>query len=431
MADNIATKYRPKELTEYIGNRKMKLEIERLLDTETDHLPSSFLFVGTSGCGKTTIARIIAKRYLETEENRESFQHYIETGDATGIENLNEIDVGQDRGIANMEAIKEDMLVPSFDGGWKVYIFDEFHASSRASQNALLKLLEDTPEKVLMIFCTTAKSQILPTILGRIQHNYRVDKPSMVELAKYLEGICKKENWKYDAHGLQEIAKLSNYQIRDAIRNLNEVVSTHGDAKKSSVADKFDLITEKYAKKFVEAYKSRNYLQGCDLINTIKTRYNLEGFYTLLKDYILRGIYVRNGVLVEGFEKKELDQYRKIFSDLTVGEMAGLLEDMQSLTGYSNSEQDLEIHLIMMTVRGIPDHNPDSRKNDKISDEESKTSPKVNMKKVEDEIKKGHKEEATKEVEKKQKSTIESLSEVVRITENLEMFGGKVYRIEC
>lgn len=432
MADNIATKYRPKTLDGYIGNKKLKADIGQMMGMPDEDLPKSFMFVGPSGCGKTTIARLIAKRYLGIQKDDKTFDEYIETGDTAEIENLMEIDVGQDRGIANMEAIKADMMVPSFDGGWKVYIFDEFHASSKVSQNALLKILEDTPDNVLMIFCTTNKSMIIPTILGRIQHIYTVTKPDNAELSSYLARICKEESWKFDPHGLQMISKLSGYQIRDALRNLAEVCDIYGDATQASVSQRFDVITDVYAQKFFMAYKNKDCVTGTNLLYRVKKSFDIESFYELLKEYILRGIYVRNGVPVEGYDTKELQSYKKLFKDFSMEDIAGLLMDLQDLNKYANSPLDLEIHLIAMTVKGIPKTVlKDEMTVRDTAEETCKEEPKsfVDTKKIEEATRKKNiteKKEAKKEQGKKR---LEELLKTVSILDNLERFGGKVYLI--
>ena len=434
VADNISTKYRPKTLDGYIGNKKLKADIGKMMGMPDEDLPKSFMFVGPSGCGKTTIARLIAKRYLGIEKDDKVFDEYIETGDTSQIENLMEIDVGQDRGIANMEAIKADIMAPSFDGGWKVYIFDEFHASSKASQNALLKILEDTPENVLMIFCTTNKNMILPTIMGRIQHIYSVTKPDNAELSCYLAGICREENWKFDPHGLQMISKLSGYQIRDALRNLAEVCDIYGDATQASVSQRFDIITDVYAQKFFMAYKEKDCVAGTNILYRVKKTFDIESFYELLKEYILRGIYVRNGVPVEGYDPKELQSYKKIFKEFTMEEISGLLMDLQELNKFANSLIDLEVHLIAMTVRGIPKTvlKNDSPVSEAEAQESETTGSKsfVNTKKIEEATRKQNITER-KELKKEQgKKRLETLMQTVSILDNLDRFGGKVYLIE-
>ena len=432
MAENIATKYRPKDLTEYVGNKQLKTEITRIIKGDVENLPKSFMFVGPSGCGKTTIARLLAKHYLSNGTNEEKLDKYIETGDTTELDNLMEIDVGQDRGIANMEAIKQDILVPSFDGSWKVYIFDEFHSSSKASQNSLLKLLEDTPEKVLMIFCTTNKNMVLPTILGRIQHIYTVRKPDSSELCAHLANICVAEKWKYDKRGLQEIAKLSGYQIRDAIRNMASVQETYGDITMDSVSAKFNLITDVYAQKFFIAYKNKDCIAGADVLYTIKQKFGIEPFYELLREYIKRGIYIRNGVLVQGFTKDELKSYKELFKNFTVAEISGMLSDLQKLTQFSGNEEDMEVQMIAMLTNGIMSSVPQNYQ------ESTDTSPQrqgdknksyVDMKAIEQNKMQANIEEKKAEKKAVTAKQLESLSKIVKLTDHLERFGGKVYLI--
>lgn len=353
MAESLAVKYRPSKLDQYIGNTKMISDIKKLLSRSKDDLPQTFMFTGASGCGKTTIARLIAKEYLKDTVSTENLDDYIRTGDDSLIDEITEIDVGQDRGIANMEALKADIVSPSFDDQWKVYIFDEIHASSRASQTSLLKTVEDIPEKVCIIFCTTNPTGVLNTLKGRIQHIYRVEKPSLSELSNALGSICKKEGWEYDTKGVQLLARYAGFQIRDAITALEQVISTHENAKAMSVTDRLDILADTYAERFFKAYKDNDYLAGCDVLADVKKKTTFIEFYNVLREFILQGMYVRNGIQVEGMTVDEMKRFKKLFQALTIDEHKAIMSDLQKLTEHKDDEDDLEVYLLAMTIEGI------------------------------------------------------------------------------
>ena len=157
-------KYRPKTLKDYIGNEKLKKSVSKAL--ESDRKPQVILLSGPAGTGKTTMARLLAKEYLCENRDKEkgacntcyscqAMNEFIETGHSDILTNLKEVDVTDSNKKQDIEDLLEDASMPSFDGNWKIYILDECHMMTSSAQNRLLKTLEEPPEHVLMILCTT------------------------------------------------------------------------------------------------------------------------------------------------------------------------------------------------------------------------------------------------------------------------------------
>lgn len=146
---NLYNKYRPKTLDQVKGNVELKKQLNSIFSRATTDMPHCFLLTGQSGCGKTTIARIIANRLKCSEQE---FYEY---------------DTASDRGIDAMRRIRKEMMYAPMVGKCKVYFMDEAHQITKDAQEALLKALEDTPEHVYFILATTEPDKFKDTFMNR------------------------------------------------------------------------------------------------------------------------------------------------------------------------------------------------------------------------------------------------------------------------
>ena len=171
-------KYRPQTMIGYLGNAKIKDTISATL--KTDKRPQVILLHGESGCGKTTMARLLAKEYSCTDrnlatgacnicDNCKAINDYIVTGNTSDLVNIHEVDIADQSGKGDLTNILEDMMIPTYENEWKVYILDEVHMASLALQNRLLKIAEEPPERVLLLLCTTRPDKLLDTLRNRCQ----------------------------------------------------------------------------------------------------------------------------------------------------------------------------------------------------------------------------------------------------------------------
>src|SRR3989304_2450876 len=145
MGSNI--KFRPKDLSDIIGNRSIVTSLESILQSKDR--PHAFLFTGKQGCGKTTLARILCKR-LECSDH-----------------DLIEINISNNRGIDTARDIIQFAYVKPLDGRSRVYLLDEVHKSTNDFQNAILKVMEEPPEHLYFILCTTEPQKLLKTVISR------------------------------------------------------------------------------------------------------------------------------------------------------------------------------------------------------------------------------------------------------------------------
>ena len=379
---SFARKYRPSTFAGYIGNDKLKTAVMSALNKETR--PQVILLEGASGCGKTTFARLLAKEY--SCENRDTvvgacgtcytcqqLDEYIHTGATELLEYVREIDIADNSSKRDLDDVFEEMMLPTFGNQWRIYIFDECHEASDASQNRMLKIAEEPPENVLMIFCTTAPDRMIETLKNRCQIRLHVKKPTVSDLAGLLKKVCLAEGVDYDIKGLNFIATRSGLTIREALNNIERIINEVGDAKYESAIQVFEEISDKL---IVDFYKTligkpevdsngalvtdeygrpkykRDILKYVSLIHNIRVHTEFKQFVTSLRDFTVRGIYTINGIDMEEVSEGEYRIYRDLFGSFTIEQLSGILNKMSSLLANS---QDIELNLLLLGYTGILD----------------------------------------------------------------------------
>ena len=335
---SFARKYRPTSLNGYIGNQQVKETVQRYLKAGR---PQSILLTGNSGCGKTTMARLLVKEYLCEDRDEESgscgdcfscqaVEEYITTGNSEMLPDVYEIDATSD-GSKGISYMLENMEYPAVNGLWKCYIVDEIHKLSDSAMSKLLKPLEEPPEGVLMIFCTTNPERLLDTIKNRCQLKLQVTKPTTRDIVGLLQTVCLRENVNYDLNGLRIISSRSDNVIRDSLNNLERVLNTRGDATGLSVSSEFKEVSDKLIFDFYNAYIGRDYLEYINIIYRIKTEFNFGQFLQTLTNFTTRGIYILNGVDVEGLSEDELIEYMKLFKKFSPKDLSYILSSLRRM----------------------------------------------------------------------------------------------------
>jgi len=223
----LARKWRPQTFTEVVGQEHVLRALINGLDQ--DRLHHAFLFSGTRGVGKTTLARIFAKS-LNCEQGISSLPcgecDSCQEVDAGRFVDLIEVDAASRTKVDDTRELLDNVQYAPSRGRYKVYLIDEVHMLSTHSFNALLKTLEEPPPHVKFLFATTEPQKLPVTILSRcLQFNLR--RLDIKQIAGHLDTILQAENIKYEVTAINDIAKAADGSMRDALSLLDQAI-THG-----------------------------------------------------------------------------------------------------------------------------------------------------------------------------------------------------------
>jgi len=214
-----ARKYRPQVFDDVVGQKAITNTLENAI--KSNHLAQALLFTGPRGVGKTTCARILAKRI-----NEEGMEHT--SGDEDFAFNIFELDAAYNNSVDDIRNLTEQVRIPPQTGNFKVYIIDEVHMLSQSAFNAFLKTLEEPPAHAIFILATTEKHKIIPTILSRCQiFDFR--RIGVQDIKEYLHKIAEGENVKAEDDALHIIAQKADGALRDALSIFDRVVSFSGN----------------------------------------------------------------------------------------------------------------------------------------------------------------------------------------------------------
>lgn len=203
-------KYRPETWDQVLGQESIINDLKKSIDS--GHVAHAYLFTGSRGTGKTSVARIFAKS-LGVSQN-----------------DLYEIDAASHNGVEQIRELRDGVTTLPFDSRYKVYILDEAHMLSKQAFNALLKTLEEPPAHVIFILATTEPEKIIDTVKSRCQM-FEFKKPDIATLVTMIKQGCEKENFSIDDESAFLIAQMGDGAFRDAWGILDRVMRTSTDNK--------------------------------------------------------------------------------------------------------------------------------------------------------------------------------------------------------
>ena len=223
----LARKYRSQTFDDVIGQDPIAQTLKNAI--KTDRVAHAYLFAGTRGVGKTTMARILAKSLNCLASDAPTDQPCCKCESCTAVNLGDDIDVIEIDGASNnrvdeIRELRENAIYRPARARFKIYIIDEVHMLTTSAFNALLKTLEEPPSHIKFIFATTEPNKVIATIQSRCQRfDFNSIKPGLI--AGQLKSILKQEKIKFEDDLVLPLAKMANGSMRDGLSLLDRLIS--------------------------------------------------------------------------------------------------------------------------------------------------------------------------------------------------------------
>jgi DNA polymerase-3 subunit gamma/tau len=290
-------KYRPQKFSEVIGQ-------VHVIQTLTSAISSgkvshAYLFAGTRGTGKTTVARLLAKAInCETKGSYEPCNKCpscVEFTEGRALD-LIEIDAASNRGIDEIRELRDGIRFSPSRSKYKVFIIDEVHMLTTPAFNALLKTLEEPPAHAIFVLATTEVHKVLPTILSRTQR-FDFKKLTLAEIIERLRLIIKKEGIKAEKGVLELIAINADGSMRDAESMLGQVITFAGSDKEITVEEVrqvLGIVDINLVMKFTDILAEKNVSSALTFVNKLLDQgHDLIQFTNSLVNYFRKLLFVK------------------------------------------------------------------------------------------------------------------------------------------
>lgn len=280
----LARKWRPKSFKELVGQEHVVRALTHALEEQRLH--HAYLFTGTRGVGKTTIARILAKAL-----NCERGISANPCGECSSCQEIDqgrfvdllEVDAATNTRVEEMRTLLENAVYAPTRGRFKVYVIDEVHMLSTAAFNAMLKTLEEPPEHVKFILATTDPQKIPVTVLSRcLQFNLK--QMTVADTIFQIKRILEKENIPFEEKALPLIARAGQGSMRDSLSLLDQAIAFGaGEIKTEQVAQMLGAIDRDFLFYILEALINQNAQQLLEIAQNLTER--AVAFSSVLQEF--------------------------------------------------------------------------------------------------------------------------------------------------
>ena len=358
----LARKYRPKNLKDVIGQEDICSVVEGSI--KLNRVAHAFLFSGTRGVGKTTLARILGKILNCEKLKKDKIEACHQCATCISIENESnmdvvEIDAASRTGVADVREIIENINYKPVSSKKKIFIIDEVHMLSKAAFNALLKTLEEPPPDVTFIFATTETEKIPVTVLSRCQH-FSLQRVSLESISKHLIQVSKLEGYELDDESSKLIAQCSEGSMRDALSILENVLAKSekinisivrevlGISDLSTIIFLFENLCKGNVNSSFDCFE-KLYRQGVSIDQLAKSLMSLVYNLSLVKSGIKNNY--------EFFDEESLKKLKEISKDFEMDFIIRFWELMQKyvneLTDVFNEKQCFEMVIMRLCYASL------------------------------------------------------------------------------
>ena len=354
------TKYRPKTIDEYLGTGIKSIVQKRF--NKRENMPHVIMLHGSRGCGKTTLSRILSKHFLCTNltedgpceqcEMCKSINEILISGESSQVEcpGVTEVDATIMNGKEAIQEVLDDALQPPIYSDLKVLIVDECHMISSAGQNSMLKIIEDIPSHLVVIFATTNPEKVLQTIKSRCQLTLEVKRQSVKDMADRLMQISVREGLTVSREALEVIAKKGNRVPRECINLLEDIAKTYGN--KVDIAAVRDRLGGALSDTYIEYFRAANTSLGEILTFIKKLKDNdikIINFVNGLMQFIMDSMYIKYGIALEEYTQDYVATIKELFDEYTSSDFDTLLQIVENMI-HSVSQDDDAKNDVILTV---------------------------------------------------------------------------------
>src|ERR1700716_2727781 len=276
----IARKWRPQKFSDLVGQEHVTKTLANAI--KNDRVAHAYIFSGARGVGKTTAARILAKAlncvHGPTATPCGECDSCREIAAGTSLDVI-DIDAASNRGIDQIRELREMVRYAPASSRSKVVILDEAHMLTGEASNALLKTLEEPPDRVIFVMATTQPEDLVDTIRSRSQH-FHFRALTFAEIAGRLEEIAKKEELKIESGAMAVIARMAEGSLRDALSLLEQARAYCGDTiSDKEVRDLLGVVSDDALEELVGAISEGSANRALGLVHTFqKDGRNLQHF---------------------------------------------------------------------------------------------------------------------------------------------------------
>ena len=339
-------KYRPKNFKEVLGQDHIVDILENSI--ETNKVSHAYLFVGSRGTGKTSVARIFASEI------------------GVSANDLYEIDAASNRGIEDIKMLRDGVRVLPFDSKYKIYIIDEVHMLSKDAWGALLKTLEEPPAHVIFIMATTEFHKVPDTIISRCQV-FTFRKASEAICKKMILDVAESEGYELDPSSAELLAILSEGSFRNALGELQKVLNFFGKGSKKKIIKREDVEKITGAPKtmlvndFISAIATKDLEKGIKTVQIAsKENLDMKLYFKLIIEKFRMAIILKYAPKLEEEMTGDIgEEDLEFLRELVKKDKEGLLRSKALITllkGYGNIDNafipELPLELALVEILG-------------------------------------------------------------------------------